>query len=250
MMKNNLKLLVLLLLTFVITSCQSTFDQIKRIGRQPDFSKLRIPDTSGTKHQNRERNVEYETRVAQTNSLWQPGSTTFFKDNRSWTVGDIVRVVVQIQDKANLDNSTNQSMKNDDRLSLSNLMGKENAVKQILSADNTAADLVKSGSDRKFGGSGSIKRQEDITTEIAAIVMQVLPNGNLVVQGHQEVRVNYELREVKVAGIVRPQDIRANNSVQLSQIAEARVSYGGRGTVSDIQKKPIVSEILDIVAPF
>lgn len=249
-MKNNILYLKIILLSAILSSCQSTVDRLKRVGQHPEFTKLRVPDTSGHKNHKQEVNPDYQDKVKRTNSLWQPGSTTFFNDNRSWQVGDILKVVVQITDKANLDNNTNQGSKNKDNISLDNLMGKEKAVRQIFSSSNEATDLVKSNSDRAYVGGGTVKRKEDIKTAIAATVMQVLNNGNLVIQGHQEVRVNYELREVKVAGIVRPQDIKADNSVNSDQIAEARISYGGRGIISDVQKKPVVSEILDVVSPF
>ena len=130
------------------------------------------------------------------------------------------------------------------------MFGKEKAINANLSSAANLGSLINTNSSRSHTGSGNISRKEDVKTEIAATVTKVLPSGNLVVQGHQEVRVNYELREIKVAGIIRPKDITSDNSIKTNQMAEARISYGGRGVVSDVQQPRVGSQVIDIISPF
>jgi flagellar L-ring protein precursor FlgH len=112
------------------------------------------------------------------------------------------------------------------------------------------SSLIKMGSDSSNVGTGSVNRQESINMTLAALVAQVLPNGNLVIDGHQQVRVNNELRDMRVAGIVRREDITQDNTVNLAQIAEARITYGGQGTVSDVQQPRYGSQLFDIIMPW
>ncbi|TIV92058.1 MAG: flagellar basal body L-ring protein, partial [Mesorhizobium sp.] len=97
---------------------------------------------------------------------------------------------------------------------------------------------------------GEIKRSEDIELNVAAVVTEVLPNGNLMIRGSQEVRVNYELRVLTIAGMVRPSDIGAENTIPYERIAEARISYGGRGRASEVQQPAYGQQVLDQVLPF
>ena len=157
---------------------------------------------------------------------------------------------MEIKDNASLNNSTNQTRSGNDSLGIPNLFGKEKAIKASLPTTANLGSLVSTSSARNHTGSGNISRKEDVKTEIAATVTKVLPNGNLVVQGHQEVRVNYELREIKVAGIIRPKDITSSNSINTNQMAEALISYGGRGVVSDVQQPRVGSQVIDIISPF
>jgi flagellar L-ring protein precursor FlgH len=247
-MKNKLVTLIFLVLSLV--SCSDTMDKLKRVGKAPEFAKVELPPTDADSVDSEQMAVIYEDRKKKTNSLWQPGSTSFFRDNRAWKVGDIVKVVVKISDSAQLDNSSKQSRSGSDSLSAPAVFGKERGIAKFLSATANPSSLVSTNSKNNHSGAGNISRKEAIQTVIAAVVSQILNNGNLVIQGKQEVRVNHELREVKVTGIIRPRDISAENSVSSDQIAEARISYGGRGIVSDVQQPRIGSQIVDIVSPF
>lgn len=230
-----------------LTACNSTIDRLKRVGKPPEFSGLEIPHPD---HTTAQADTVDRERIRATNSLWQPGSTTFFRDNRAWRVGDILRVNVKISDSAKLNNSTQQNRNTSSSSGISALFGQESRVAENVLHSSGLDPLTGESSKRRHVGSGNIARQETVQVEIAATVKQVLQNGNLVIGGHQEVRVNSELREVKIAGIIRPKDISADNAINSDQIAEARISYGGRGTVSDVQEPKPGSQILDIINPF
>ncbi|MGV2432306.1 MAG UNVERIFIED_CONTAM: flagellar basal body L-ring protein FlgH [Rickettsiaceae bacterium] len=248
-MSQYIKIFSTILLCLLLSSCESTVERLKRVGKAPDFAKLEVPidETQLTQEQKEELSHNH---VKRTNSLWQPGATSFFRDNRAWRVGDILRVVVRITDKATLANSTKQNRGSADQSTIGELFGRKKAVMKTLTLAPDATELLNTSGTRKVEGSGNINRQETIQTEVAVLVRQVLPNGNLIIEGHQEVRVNHELREIKVAGIIRPKDIGSDNSIKSEQIAEARISYGGRGVVSDMQSPRVGSQIADIISPF
>jgi flagellar L-ring protein FlgH len=179
-------------------------------------------------------------------SLWQPGARSFFHDPRASRVGDIITVNVAVADTAKMQNTTSRSRTNSDDASMDNLFGLEKAMPSFM----TPGSLVKMGSDTSNVGAGSVNRSEAINMTLAALVTQVLPNGNLVIAGHQQVKVNGELRDLQVSGIVRTEDITNSNTIDLTQIAEARISYGGHGTVSDVQEPRLGSQLLDILMPW
>jgi flagellar L-ring protein precursor FlgH len=180
------------------------------------------------------------------NSLWQPGAKSFFRDPRASNVGDIITVNITVSDAAKLSNSTARSRANSDSADLTNFFGLET----VLPTGMTPGSLVNLGSDTSNTGNGSIDRSESISLTLAALVAQVLPNGNFVIDGRQQVRVNNEMRDLKVSGIVRAEDITQDNTVNLAQIAEARISYGGVGTVSDVQQPRYGSQLYDILMPW
>jgi flagellar L-ring protein precursor FlgH len=182
------------------------------------------------------------------NSLWRNGSRAFFKDQRAHQIGDLMTVTVNITDQANFANETQRSRKNQEDSGVTDFIGSKllgtEAQKilpgRILTADGSASS----------DGKGSIQRAETLVTNIAAVVTQVLPNGNLVVEGKQEIRVNFEVRELIVAGIVRPEDIQSDNTIDSSKIAQARISYGGRGQVTDVQQPRYGQQVMDVLLPF
>jgi flagellar L-ring protein FlgH len=230
-----------LLLTTALSAC-SAVDRIENIGEAPKLAKVgnpagsqivaEIPRPAPITHVN--------------NSLWQPGAASFFHDPRASNVGDVITVEVSTSDAAKLSNSTTRARTNSDDANLTNFFGLEKSLPS--SMDPTS--LIKMGSDTSNVGSGAVQRSEAINLTLAALVAQVLPNGNLVIDGHQQVLVNNEMRDMRVSGIVRREDITQDNTVNLTQIAEARITYGGKGTVSDVQQPRYGSQLLDIIMPW
>ena len=177
------------------------------------------------------------------NSLWRPGARAFFKDQRAKQVGDVMTVVVNIQnERAQLAATTKRSRASGENAEVTDFFG----VTPIQSAE----PHVGATADSTFSGTGSVDRSENISIRLAAVVLQILPNGNLAVAGRQEVRVNGDIRELQVAGVIRPEDIRSDNTISWDKIAEARISYGGRGTITDVQQPRYGQQIFDVLFPF
>jgi flagellar L-ring protein precursor FlgH len=171
----------------------------------------------------------------------------FYSDQRITKVGDIVTVVIAINDKATFDNTTDRSKSataefDADWGYTQGGSGGASSQPSKLTLGSTSTSSTQ--------GQGNIDRQEQIQVSVAAVVTEVLPNGNLLISGSQEVRVNYELRQLTVAGIVRPSDISRANTIGYDRIAEARISYGGRGRLSEVQQPSWGQEIYDFVKPF
>lgn len=188
--------------------------------------------------------------AAGANSLWRAGARTFFGDQRAKTVGDILTVQIDIDDSAQVQNSTTRSRANDATAGVGNLFGLESSLGKLLPNGFDPGSMVAMNGDYSSSGSGSINRAEKVSLTIAAVVTSVLPNGNLVIQGRQEVKTNRELRELTVAGIVRPEDVTAANTIRHTQIAEARIAYGGRGDVSRTQAPPAGQALVERFSPF
>jgi flagellar L-ring protein FlgH len=182
----------------------------------------------------------------QSNSLWKTGSRNFFKDQRASNVGDILTVNIIIDDQASIDNTTTRSRSNSDDVNMNKMLGLETLIPDSL----TPGDLVNTTSATSSSGAGAVDRKESINLTVAAVVTQTLPNGNMVIQGKQEVRVNFEVREMTIMGVIRPEDISSTNTIEHTQIAEARISYGGRGQITDFQQPRYGSQLFDILFPF
>ena len=244
--KNYLFLPLVPAALIALSSC-SAVDRINNIGQAPPLSSVTNPAPQPVYQPVTMPTEQAPPGPRQANSLWAPGSRSFFHDPRASHVGDILTIDISIADAAKLSNTTSRTRANADNANLTNFFGLET---QLPSLGMDPANLVKMGSDTSNVGSGSIDRSESVTLTLAGTVTQVLPNGNLVVSGHQQVRVNNELRDLQIAGIVRTEDITSDNTVNLSQIAEARVSYGGQGTVSDVQQPRYGSQLFDILMPW
>lgn len=185
------------------------------------------------------------------NSLWKPGSNGFFKDQRASKVGDIITVKVSAKDTAKMENEMEQNRDdNKDSVGIGSFFGYESYLGKVFPDAVDKDNLVSINSNREISGDGKIDRKENINVTMAATVMQVLPNGNLVIEGTQEIRVSYEVRQLTVRGIIRRADITSDNTIESSKIAELRVSYGGQGVITDVQQPRYGRQILDIVAPF
>jgi flagellar L-ring protein precursor FlgH len=182
-------------------------------------------------------------------SLWRPGAKAFFKDTRAKEVGDILTIRLKLDDSAKLKNSTKRERDDGETAKVDAMLGYEGVVRNAVPAVGVSP-AVAFGTEHETKGDGGIDRQESIDLTFAAIVTQVLPNGLLAIVGRQEIRVNYELRELMISGVIRPQDIEADNSIRHEKIAEMRVAYGGRGTLSDLQQPRWGTQIWDVIFPF
>jgi flagellar L-ring protein FlgH len=228
----------------------SAADRLAAVGKPPVLSAIEDPTAQPGYKPVRMPMPDPQPVAFASNSLWRQGSRAFFKDQRAAQIGDIMTVRVRVTDRAQLDNSTKRSRNNGESFGAEGLFGFETELTKIL-PDGTQADaLVKADSNSKSEGAGSVRRSEQLITNVAAVVTQVLPNGNLVVEGKQEIRVNFEVRELIVAGVVRPEDIEADNTIDSTKIAQARIAYGGRGQITDVQQPRYGQQVMDIMLPF
>jgi flagellar L-ring protein precursor FlgH len=191
-----------------------------------------------------------EPAQASENSLWRNGSRAFFKDQRAAQVGDIVTVVVNTTDSAAVANATVANRTGSQSLGVPGLFGLQSALSKALPKGTDLSTLLSTTTAGVAQGTGTIARNEAVQLRIGATITQVLPNGNLALAGHQEMRVNSELRELVISGVIRPQDIASDNTVQHDRVAEARISYGGRGQLTDVQTARWGQQVIDLASPF
>lgn len=183
------------------------------------------------------------------NSLWNQNNNLLFQTNKANRVGDLIKVNIVISDKAKLENETKYERDNTDSLSVPNLFGINTLISKV-TGKPAESSWMSTKSKKKNKGKGDIDRKEIIEIELSASIIKILPNGNFIIRGKQEILVNFELRQVQITGIVRPEDITNNNEVPSNKIAELRVSYTGKGHMADIQTPRIGARILDILSPF
>ena len=189
-------------------------------------------------------------RPADRASLWSGTKSSLLGDRRAMKTGDILTVVIEINDQASISNSTARSRSGSESLAIPQLFGIPQRQDPRLPAGASLANAVDLNSQAASGGDGSVRRSEQLTLRVAATITDVMPNGVLAIQGAQEVRVNFELRELLVSGYVRPEDITRQNEITYDKIAAARISYGGRGQITDVQQPRIGQQVLDAVLPF
>ncbi len=239
----------------------SSIDRLKNVGEAPKLSAIENPTAQAGYKPVQMPMPAPQPASYHGNSLWRPGARAFFKDQRAQQIGDIMTVKVQITDRANIDNTTTRTRKAGESGSTGGQIGGSitGAVGAVLGrvlpqnqqTGGTNADaLLTVTSDSSQQGAGSVKRQEQLTTNVAVVVTQILPNGNLVIEGKQEIRVNFEVRELIVAGIVRPEDIENDNTIVSTKIAQARIAYGGRGQLTDVQQPRYGQQVMDVLLPF
>ena len=237
----------LIMLALLLLAGCGSMERLSRIGRPPEPSAVQNPTADPAW-----RPVTMPMPAAQeppiaANSLWRPGSRTFLRDQRAAQVGDLVTILVSISDDAQLQNRTQRTRTGTDTMGLPQIFGMQT---RWLPSAASPASLVEAAGAQTTDGNGTVKRGETVNLRLAATVTQVLPNGNLVVSGKQEVRVSAELRELAVQGVIRPEDVASDNTIRHDRLAEARISYGGRGTLSDLQQPRYGQQLMDAILPF
>ena len=238
-------------LTFIVTFLLflASCGRIEDIGRVPDFTpsdaaadvqamEIPFPVHAGKRH----RQIGP--------SLWNGGRGSLLGDRRAGLTGDILTVVIEIDDSAQISNSTSRSRNGSEQSSANSLLGIPSVVDRFLPGDGNLANAADLSSNSSSAGQGSVSRNESLELKIAATVTDVLENGVLRIQGSQEVRVNFEIRELLVTGYVRPEDISRRNEITYDKIAAARISYGGRGQITDVQQPRYGQQVADIILPF
>lgn len=237
-----------LLLLPLLSACGS-MQRLSEVGRPPSMTASSDPTRAPDYRPMTMPMPAVQVASPSPNGLWRNGSRAFFKDQRAAQVGDIITVLVKIADSAQLQNNTAANRSGSEGLGLPNIFGLEATIPKML-AGAVASNLLSTSSTNGNTGTAQIKRNETVTLRLAGVVTQVMANGNLVVAARQEVRVNSELRNLGVTGVIRPQDIGSDNTVTSDRMAEARIAYGGRGQLTDVQTPRWGQQVLDIVMPF
>ncbi len=235
---------------FLVGAALSGCARFDHVGKRPDFS----PNDAGREHlamsvQGLPRSLERQRAVDEA-SLWSGARNSLLGDRRASDRGDILTVVVEIDEEAEISNSTSRSRSAQENLSMPGFFGLPQRLDTRLPDGATSDEAVSIQSDSESEGDGSVRRNEKLTLRIAATVTDVLTNGVFRIEGSQEVRVNFEIRELLVAGYVRPEDISRANEITYDKIASARISYGGRGQISDVQQPRWGQQIADIILPY
>lgn len=236
----------------VAALCLSACAPLGRIGQPPEMS----PPVTTVEHTAMmtpafpfaEETEPYHP--AQTASLWTGERGSLLGERRAMTRGDILTVVVEIDEGAQINNSSDRSRRASQEMEINDLFGWPQRMDERLPAGASMGSAVGLGSNSSARGDGSIRRSEKLTLRVAATVTDVMPNGVLAIQGSQEVRVNFEMRELLVSGFVRPIDISRQNEITYDKIASARISYGGEGQISDMQQPRYGQQIADALLPF
>ncbi len=237
---------LLALAVTALTACQP----LSEVGRAPEFSDL---------DQSREMAAIYRVPLPETDrpatptaqsSLWSSNQRSLLGDRRATAQGDILTVVIEINDSAEMSNTTARGRSGNTSMAVPQFLGLPQALDRKNDGGVQIGPGIATNNSSSFSGNGTVSRSETLTLRVASTIVETLPNGVLRIEGRQEVRVNHELRDLIVTGFVRPTDISRRNEITYDKIAGARISYGGRGTLSAVQQPRYGEQILELIAPF
>ena len=234
------------LLSLAASGC-GNLRRLSEVGRGPDLSATTDPTKDPAWRPVSMPMPAHQAAPNEANALWRPGSRAFFKDQRAAQVGDIITVLVSMKDTAQLKNVTSADRTGSETAGIPEFLGMQTRLPKAIV---DPSKLISLSSNNHSAGTGQIQRNEAVTLRLAGVVTQLLPNGNLVIAGRQEFRVNSELRELRVTGVIRPQDIASDNTVLHDRMAEARIAYGGRGQLTELQTARWGQQLMDILLPF
>jgi flagellar L-ring protein FlgH len=235
-------------LASLLTGCAAINDRIRAISQPASLSPIDNPTAKPGYKPVQMPMPTPQPASYNPNSLWRNGSRAFFNDQRAHQVGDILTVKVNVNDTAVFQDQTQLNRTSTEDSEITNFIGANtitNPAKAVL-----PGSVLTANGNTQMNGQGTINRQDQLLTNVAAVVTQLLPNGNLVIEGKQEIRLNSEVRELIIAGVVRPEDIESDNSIELPKVAEARLAYGGRGTLTNIQTERWGQQVVDVILPF
>jgi len=233
-------------LMFILSGC-GLFSGIKNATMDPQLSQIKNVKKEDEKIATPLPKPQ-EPRI-NNNSLWQPGAKAFLRDQRASEPGDILTVKVVVNDSAAMNNSTSHDRKSSLKTNLTKLAGSETGLGKYIPGI-TPTSVLDTLSNPTHAGKGSIKRDESVSLEVAAMVVEILPNGNMYIKGEQEFIVNHERRDVHVSGIIKAADIEPGNIVYSNRIAQARIFYGGEGHIDGAQRQKWGSSLVEAITPF
>jgi flagellar L-ring protein precursor FlgH len=252
-MKNMMQIFsrfLMILGLITLTACTKTMERLENIGDPPPLTKVENPTAKPDYQPISWPLPEQKAPGKQyAGSLWQPGSRHFFRDQRAARAGDIIRVQISLFERAELQSETRRERDTTEAIQAPEILGLQNGIYGLIPGAQKP-NLLEIEGETENRGLGFQRRIERLETEVAALVTQVLPNGNMVIEGTQEILMGSEIRNVSVAGVIRPQDIRSDNTIDHSQIAQARITYAGRGAITNIQRPRWGAEVLDVISPF
>ena len=235
-----------LICLLALTAC----GRLQEVGRAPNFTPLEGSYQHHAMYSNPMPEDVAPEGPGDASSLWTAGRSSLFGDRRATRRGDILTVVIEIDDSAVIKNSTDRSRSGKETMGVPSLFGIPQVIDGILPEGASSAEAVATNSASTYSGDGSVARNEKLMLRVAATVVEELPNGVLRIEGQQEVRVNFELRELLVTGYVRPVDISRQNEITYDKIAGAQISYGGRGQITDVQQPRYGQQVADVLLPF